>query len=117
MASSNNKRVDYDLNYVDFSHNERKKIIDWIAQRKYTIEDCLVALQEQNVKVSISLDQNNGSTQISVTPRDKKLPAFGNVYIYKHVELKKSLQLALYHFREVLDNGNKFTAIDNDLDW
>lgn len=111
MASRNNgngnPRPRFDMVNIDFSHNERVEINDWIEHREPNFDSMLVDITENNFKLSFSRDSYHETFVGSLTDKSKNGTANkSSVYIIRHSDITKLLHLVCYFFTVTLQSGN-----------
>ena len=107
----------YDLHSVWFNDQEKIEYENWISDRTLDILDCLLELQENGFKTSISSDGAKGTPLISISIKPRTQKDAGRVFLYRHSDLEKCIRIAYYHFTVVSQFGQKLLEEDSTLDW
>lgn len=116
MASKNGL-AKYELHNVWFNDREKEDYQKWIVGHSTAILDLILEVQENGFKLSISSQDSGSTSLISISVKPKGTGGKGQVFMYRHSDLEKSIRIAHYHFTQVLNFGGNVQVTENSTDW
>lgn len=113
------QKPQYKMVNVDFNDKEKLDANSWIEHTEISLIDHLLTVADANYKSSFSRDDYHDCYVASLTP---KSPVKGtneiNVYIIRHRDFQKLLEITCYFWTVMLDNGeNGYSLSFDEFDW
>lgn len=115
--AARNGLAKYELHNIWFNDREKANYEKWLVGHSTAILDLLLEVQENGFKLSISSQDNGSTSLISISVKPKGKQGAGQVFMYRHSDLEKSIRIAHYHFTQVLNFGGNLEVAQNSVDW
>ncbi len=90
---------------VEFSGDERQKVIDWIDANDFDLVDCITVLIEAEWKVGFGYDAYNQTNVVSLTCKDENSAYFGVCFMFKHSDVGRGIKIARFMYDFFLRDG------------
>ncbi len=91
---------------IEFTEEERSRVVDWIDKNDCDVADCITVLVEAKWKVGVGYDDYSQVNAVSMTCKDPSSRYFGYCFIFKHTDVARGLKIARFmfdfYFREEL---------------
>lgn len=123
MANSRNNKAGNgksnfgsDVSYADVKliAGEKEAFLHWAKTGDVNCIDCLEALIADSYRVTVKVDYNNNSTNVSLTQQDNKHRNSGLVIISRSDNVDEALLLSFYKVFVLYEGQRLPTRDDND---
>lgn len=95
---------------IAFSPDEQQTVSLWVEERNLGLEDAILEIADQRLKLTVSLNAWSGMYQASVTCKDKSRSTYNSCYTYEHSDVGRLVRIMVYFVQHVLgtDGLNEF---------
>ena len=114
--NNNKSSFGSDVSYADVKlvAGEKEAFFHWLKSSEANCVDCLEALIADSYRVTVKIDYNNNSTNVSLTQQDTKHRNSGLVIISRSDNVDEALLLSFYKVFVLYEGQRLPTRDDND---